>query len=236
LRRRPGGFTIIELLVVTSIIALLIAILLPALGEAREAGRAVACAAQARAVLLGITSYSTDHADRLPHQMQPISEGFGDWSGAVLDYLHDPNVFRCPSDDFPRRFPDEDPRSYSVNDAKWTFLGNGYRSPWPKYDGATRVALGEVARMWEVPHQVFLLGENYDFWSAFDPLNYGAVVGVAEYEGLFAIASETHRRRGGGNYGFSDGRISFEDFDLVDPWRADTDYGGDPRDPWKWKP
>lgn len=59
---RTRGFTLIEVLVVISVIALMIGILLPSLGAAREAGRAVACQAHLRGVLLGLSAYELDHA------------------------------------------------------------------------------------------------------------------------------------------------------------------------------
>ncbi len=43
--RRPTGFTLIELLVVIAVVAVLLAILLPSLNRAREAGRRAACMA-----------------------------------------------------------------------------------------------------------------------------------------------------------------------------------------------
>lgn len=56
---RPNGFTLIEVLVVVSIIALLISILLPSLSEARREARAVQCAANLKHVGSAITIYTT---------------------------------------------------------------------------------------------------------------------------------------------------------------------------------
>jgi prepilin-type N-terminal cleavage/methylation domain-containing protein/prepilin-type processing-associated H-X9-DG protein len=60
MRCRHAGFTIIELLVVISIIALLISLLLPALSAARESARGVQCAAQLRSMGLASVMYQQD--------------------------------------------------------------------------------------------------------------------------------------------------------------------------------
>lgn len=64
--RRNSGFTLIELLVVVAIIAVLIALLLPALGSARERARAVACQSNLRQIGMVTFHYTSDFNGYLP--------------------------------------------------------------------------------------------------------------------------------------------------------------------------
>jgi prepilin-type N-terminal cleavage/methylation domain-containing protein/prepilin-type processing-associated H-X9-DG protein len=64
--RRVSAFTLIELLVVIAIIALLVGILLPALGKAREASRLAACLSNTRQVCVSMTLYSGNWKDWYP--------------------------------------------------------------------------------------------------------------------------------------------------------------------------
>jgi len=61
-----GGFTLVELLVVVAIIALLLGILLPALGKAREVARSTVCMANLKSVGQGFVTYSTEYRGYLP--------------------------------------------------------------------------------------------------------------------------------------------------------------------------
>jgi prepilin-type N-terminal cleavage/methylation domain-containing protein len=80
--KNRSGFTIVELLVVISIIALLIAILLPAIGKARDAARVTQSSANLRNLAVANDTYSSDWADRqftaVPDDMGlAFSEGLG---------------------------------------------------------------------------------------------------------------------------------------------------------------
>ena len=64
--RERKGFTLIELLVVISIIGLLMAILLPSLGKAREQARRIKCASNLRQLDFALRIYADDYDNWLP--------------------------------------------------------------------------------------------------------------------------------------------------------------------------
>jgi prepilin-type N-terminal cleavage/methylation domain-containing protein len=68
--RRRSGFTLIELLVVIVIIALLIGLLLPALGRAREVGRTVKCLSNVKQIVACASMYAQDYKE----QIWPVAE------------------------------------------------------------------------------------------------------------------------------------------------------------------
>lgn len=95
---RPGripGFTLLELLVVISLIALLIGILLPALGKAREAGRFVVCRSNIRQVGLSMFTYAADYKV-IPGAYWQGPQNL-DWCGRNnTRYTSNPTLWRHP--------------------------------------------------------------------------------------------------------------------------------------------
>lgn len=67
------AFTLVELLIVIGVIAVLIALLLPALNSARDSARRVSCLSNQRQIYLAATVFATDNRDILPPGSQWIS-------------------------------------------------------------------------------------------------------------------------------------------------------------------
>jgi prepilin-type N-terminal cleavage/methylation domain-containing protein len=78
------AFTLIELLVVIAIIAVLIGILLPALGGARLSARTTVCGSRLQQVGVAMTSYLSDSRDALPQRRGPLPGGGESIIGALF--------------------------------------------------------------------------------------------------------------------------------------------------------
>ncbi len=91
-RRTGGGFTLVELLVVIAIIAVLTALLLPAIQSSREAGRRAACANNLKQIELGLLNY--ENLQRVAPLGASGQAGFGmSWWPQILPFIEQSAVF-----------------------------------------------------------------------------------------------------------------------------------------------
>lgn len=110
---RKKAFTLIELLIVISVISLLMAILMPALAAARSRGRTLACKSNLRQLLLAGIGYATENDDayvsaasdmwdnsglhRWHGMRETRKDPFDPLRGPLSEYLADGRVKECPS-------------------------------------------------------------------------------------------------------------------------------------------
>jgi prepilin-type N-terminal cleavage/methylation domain-containing protein/prepilin-type processing-associated H-X9-DG protein len=127
---RRGAFTLVELLVVIGIIAVLISLLLPALGRAREAARVTACAANEHQIMLMFAMYAANQKGWLP----PYCNGAnGHWNYGSQAYI--PAIDPSTGQDFFWRSWDQILANTVMHDTDKTrdnAVTNGTNSNWWK--------------------------------------------------------------------------------------------------------
>ncbi|HVS70201.1 MAG TPA: prepilin-type N-terminal cleavage/methylation domain-containing protein [Chthoniobacteraceae bacterium] len=111
---RTHGFSLIELLVVIAVIAVLMAILLPALALAKKRAKAVACQSNMRQIGIAIWLYEQDNQQFFPRPSHSTADTSG-WLNTLLPYGLNAKARACPED--PRFLnPTVNSTSYSTND------------------------------------------------------------------------------------------------------------------------
>lgn len=97
-RSTSPAFTLIELLVAVSLIAVLIALLMPAMKRARDAAKAVVCASNMSQSGIALVAYAGDHRRLLPPSK--FSDGSNwSWGWCLFKnrYVLQPNAMACPT-------------------------------------------------------------------------------------------------------------------------------------------
>jgi len=219
------AFTLIELLVVIAIIAILAAMLLPALSKAKGKGTSVSCVNNLHQLSVAMRVYLDENQDYFPPRLIE-----NHWPQRIYNGYRNLKVLVCPNDGpnpatwgGPAAFPaDSAPRSYIINgfnDYMQTILN---AADWDAFMNKATYpgSLKEPA----IPHptDTVLFGEKLTtsphFYMDLDEAEGGGAVG----NDLFELDRSRHggtgvknSGTGGSNYAFIDGNVRFVKFSMI---------------------
>jgi len=215
------SFTLIELLVVIAIIAILAALLLPALVSAKEKARRASCQSGLKQLGLAVTMYGGDNQDRLPTGVRDDGGEHTIWIGTntfnAIKQYSGTNMSTCPSLAGTFQYY-EAPYGWVIG---YSYNG-GHKTPWP----------GQYGPLWVSPQKftdypLLVLACDLNAWSPQDlwviaPHCNGGAARQGANPFLYVKTPTTSAQVGarGGNALFLDGSVHWRTIKLMTNYAA----------------